>query len=269
MRHYFLPAALVAFVFSFLPLTANAGLIPTTEIFWTDTAGEPGNSAVWRGTQKIVSGLSAVRGLAADAQLGKVYWTEPGLMAIRRADFDGSNIETVVPDGQNGTAGVALDVAGGMMYWTDSNTGLVNGKIRRANLDGTGSEVLVTAGLVHPVGIALDTLHGKMYWTDLEGNYDGKGEIRRANLDGSNVETILTGIDEANGLAVDPVAGKVYWPDLATSTIRRANLNGTDIETLVVGQGATTVALDPSGGKLYWAGGADIWRADMDGSGPS
>jgi len=112
-----------------------------------------------------------------------------------------------------------------------------------------------------------------MYWTDLEGHLNGTGKIQRSDLDGSNVETLITGIDEANGLAIDSVGGKIYWPDLATGKIQRANLDGSGVEDLVVGVDTpTTIDLDFLEGMMYWTDSADVGqlnrieRANLDGS---
>ena len=93
-------------------------------------------------------------GLALDVAGGKMYWTDRIQDDIRRANLDGTNIETLVtvPDWPTG---LALDVAGGKMYWTISpalSDG--EGSIQCANLNGTNIETLVT-GLDEPTGIAL------------------------------------------------------------------------------------------------------------------
>jgi hypothetical protein len=206
-----------------------------------------------------------------------MYWSEPGIGAIRRANIDGSGpIETLASAGDAG-GGIALDIDAGKMYFCAGSTPLgsptSNPRICRANLDGSGQEDLVTNNLFHPVGIALDTLRGKVYWTDLEGNLDGTGQIQRANLDGSNVETLLTGIDEANGIAVDPIGERIYWPELATKKIQRANLAGTGVQDLVTGLDTpATIAVDVADRKMYWTDGLAsgqvnrITRANLDGS---
>lgn len=254
------------------------------QIYWTNIMpGTSGNGSIMRanadgtGVETLVAGLSHPRGMALDVSGGKMYWTEPGVLAVRRANLDGSNVETVVSGAQNGTSGVALDVVSGKMYWTESiatPTGGVDGKIHRANLDGSDSEELLIPGLVHPVGIALDALHGRMYWTDLDGHHDGTGTIKRANLDGSGVENLLSGVDEAHGLALDVLDGKMYWTEIASHSVYRANLDGSDATTLVSGlEMPTTINLDLVARMMYWTNAWDgglnnmIQCASLDGSG--
>jgi DNA-binding beta-propeller fold protein YncE len=128
------------------------------------------------------------------------------------------------------------------------------------------------SGLIHPAGIAVDPTAGKVYWTDLDRLDDGQGSIQRSNLDGSDVQTLLSGIDEADGLAIDLVHGRLYWPEATTHSIESANLDGTDFQTVIAGlDNPTNVALDAMEGKLYWtsSGGVltnQIDRANLDGT---
>jgi len=204
-----------------------------------------------------------------------MYWVEPGASPPRlfRASLDGTDKQTVV-ETTNGAAGVALDVASGKVYWTESVAPGVSGKIRRANLDGTGVEDLVTLDVMHPAAITLDLDQGKIYWTDLRGDFDGLGEIVRSDLDGANVESILSGIDEANGLSLDPIGDRIFWTDLATHRIQSAALDGTDVVDVVTGLDTpTSISLDPLNSLMYWTDSAlggqanRIERAAFDGSG--
>ena len=140
--------------------------------------------------------------IALDPAGGKLYWTDDH--KIRRAGFDGSNIEDLVSISFV-PWGIAVDGVGKKMYWTDRD----RQRIERADLDGSNAEVLV-AGLRDPKGIAIDGVRGKMYWTDGE-------EIQRADLDGSNVEIFISGpqkfYDSAYpvDIAVDVVGRKLHW----------------------------------------------------------
>ena len=190
---------------------------------------------------------------------GKMYWADTGSGEIRRANLDGTAVESLVTD-LDAPEGMALDVAGGKVYWTEAPSE----KIRRANLDGTEVEDLVTSS--HPRAIALDVGGGKMYWTDV---FDG---ILRANLDGMEVEVLVTELDAPEGMALDVVVGKMYWTDAGTDTIQRANLDGTEVEILVTGlESPNGITLDVAGGKMYWTEGfqhgtGKIRRANPDGT---
>ena len=124
-----------------------------------------------------------------------MYWTDWLNDDIRRANLDGSNIETLITldddpydsISRGDPFGIVLDVDGGKMYWTDL---IKFQRIRRANLDGSNIETLITDVGAFPSSLALDGDGGKMYWTDNRAR-----NIRRANLDGSNIETLITGLD--------------------------------------------------------------------------
>ena len=157
---------------------------------------------------------------------------------IRRANLDGSNIETLVLT-ENNISDLTLDANGGKIYWTEIDALGDGRKIRRANLDGSNIETLLTGLDYRPRDLALDVDRGKIYWTEID-VFDRTwySEIQRANLDGSNIETLLT--TELSGydvlilsIVLDLTGGKIYWRD--RDRIRRANLDGSNIETLLTG----------------------------------
>jgi hypothetical protein len=129
-------------------------------------------------------------GLALDTLGQKVYWaavTGPNGPEILRADYDGTNVETVVT-GHDCPASIALDVAQGKVYWTD----YVVDVVRRANLDGTGVEDLYVVGAnQNPNGITLDPDAGKVYWGQ-DGETD-RSVVMRMDLDGAGAEDMGIG----------------------------------------------------------------------------
>ncbi len=190
-----------------------------------------------------------------------MYWTErtadAGAVAkIKRANINGTGVESLVTTGLTDPRGIAVDVDGGKMYWSDRSSI----RIQRANIDGTAVESLVT-GLTDPRGPALDLTGGKMYW----GGDGAPHQIRRANLDGSVVEGVVVGSWLPRAVALDP-AGKIYWGN-KDATIRRANLDGTAEELLLSGVSFSFgIALDPAAGKMYWTEATRIQRANLDGT---
>src|ERR1043165_2182618 len=85
--------------------TANAATI-----YYTDIVTLAGTAAVVRrvnadgtGMTTLVTGVQHPRGMTLDLASGKMYWTETGLSAIRRANLDGTGpVETVVWTGNTG-----------------------------------------------------------------------------------------------------------------------------------------------------------------------
>ncbi len=190
----------------------------------------------------------------------KMYWTEwngeSETGTIRRANLDGSNVETLLT-GIGNPVGIAVLVDWGAMYWAEGDTGT----IRRANLDGSNVETLATdvGGLG---GFVLDPFYGVMYWTA----WDTR-TIRGAYIGGSNVEIIVTEVEQPLGIAVAPFAGTLYWTERDSNTIQRLDRSGQRAVVLGV-EGPEGIAVDAAGGQLYWA---DKWtgairRANLDGT---
>src|ERR1700752_1619292 len=110
------------------------------------------------------------------AAAGHVYWTNMGVPsrndgAIERADLDGRNRRTIVPEGVTFTPKqIHLDGMHRKLYWSDRE-GM---RVMRANLDGSSIEVLVQRGEGDNdrrdatrwcVGITVDAKGGHFYWT--------------------------------------------------------------------------------------------------------
>jgi low density lipoprotein receptor-related protein 5/6 len=194
--------------------------------------------------------------LAAD---GHMYWTDAAERTIKRANLDGSSVQSLVLTGA-APQSIALDAGTGKMYWAEAD----GQRIRRANLDGSSPEDLVAS--VGPAGLALDTLGGKIYWTDVFVT----GWIQRANLNGTAVETLNAVVADREAIAVDVDGGKMYWTNRSRGAIERSNLDGTHAE-LVIASGLNDprgIALDTAAGKMYWAelGSHKIRRANLDGT---
>jgi len=141
---------------------------------------------------------------------------------IKRADLNGSNVETIISSFSNNTPiyDIAIDNIGNRIYWAEP----LNERIMRANLDGSNIKTVLSNPGMQIRTIALDILNGQVYFT-------GTGNIKRSNLDGSIIDIIhqfenpyRNGLD----LEIDLNEGKLYWAD--SGTIERANLDGSDYE---------------------------------------
>ena len=136
--------------------------------------------------------------LVVDPTGGKLYWVnwnnvgtsnnEIWHAEIRRANLDGSQVETLVgPD--RGLYNLVVDPTGGKLYWT---VRIGNGDmgIQRANLDGSQVETLVWSSDGRLYNLVVDSVGGKLYWT--ASTFTADVGIWRANLDGSQVETLVS-----------------------------------------------------------------------------
>jgi hypothetical protein len=143
----------------------------------------------------LISGHCAF-GVTADPGASKIYWAEPGPdYGIRRADVDGSNVETVVVTDETPYA-IDIDPARGKVYWTQDGPDL----LLRADVDGSNVETLYTGNEYYARGVALDLQGDQVYWTTF---YVYGNELHRADLDGSNEEIAFSTGRTQPGLAID------------------------------------------------------------------
>ncbi|MBV7329206.1 SMP-30/gluconolactonase/LRE family protein [Chloroflexi bacterium TSY] len=199
------------------------------KIYWVDNSVNQIQYANLDGSDVkplIFSGLRNPLDITLDTIENKIYWVEGApSRKIRRADLDGTGVETLVTIGSQPSS-LALDLVRGKIYWVD----WIASRLYRANLDGTAVEGLITTGITGPNSIAVDSVGEKIYWTDWHAD-----KIQRSNLDGTSIEDLVTGLATPDGIALDVANGKMYWADRDTGKIQRANLNGTGVEDLVTG----------------------------------
>ena len=239
-------------------------------------------------------------GVVVDTEAGHLYWTCMGVLsrndgAIERADLDGRNRRTIVPEGATFTPKqLQLDKRHGKLYWCDRE-GM---RVMRANLDGTGIETLVQTGSTDTdrrdltrwcVGIALDHERNQIYWTQKGPDNAGQGRIFRAGIDipagespsnRSDIEVLYEGLPEPIDLEIDHVKRILYWTDRGDpplgNTVNRAPLDAAAnarpapeivFRNLMEGIG---IALDRAGNRMFMTDLAGtVYRANLDGSEPS
>src|SRR5262249_25015663 len=142
----------------------------------------------------LVTGCRFPDGIVVDAEAGHLYWTNMGVPdlndgSIERADLDGGNRKTIVPEGATHTPKqIHLDKRNGKLYWSDRE-GM---RVMRASLDGSNVQTLVGTGKGDAdrrdqtrwcVGITLDSKRGQIYWTQKGPDDAGLGRIFRANIE--------------------------------------------------------------------------------------
>jgi DNA-binding beta-propeller fold protein YncE len=246
----------------------------------------------------IVTGGRIPDGLVVDAGAGHIYWTNMGVPtrndgSIERADLDGQNRKTIVPEGATFTPKqLHLEATTRKLYWCDRE-GM---RVMRANLDGSNMETLVdtSKGDARPgadqtkwcVGITVDPEGGKFYWTQKGGDDAGQGQIFRANIDipqgetatnRSDIELLFDGLPEPIDLELDLKNRFIYWTDRGDAprgnTVNRASID-TDfakhpspdvlLTHLMEGIG---IALDLKGDRMFLTDLAGtVYSARHDGS---
>jgi 3-hydroxyacyl-CoA dehydrogenase/DNA-binding beta-propeller fold protein YncE len=249
--------------------------------------------------QVILDGLKRIPdGIEVDAEASHIYWTNMGNPkandgSIERADLDGTNRQTIVPEGATFTPKqLKLDKQGSKVYWSDRE-GM---RVMRANLDGSGVETLVdtSEGDSRPgrdakkwcVGIAVDHEGGKVYWTQKGGDNAGEGRIFRASLEipkgegpatRTDIEMLFDRLPEPIDLELDLSNRMIYWTDRGNpprgNTVSRAALDarpgdGEGAEILVGDLvEAIGLSLDLKGGRMFFSDlGGSVYSARLDGS---
>ncbi|HVM95710.1 MAG TPA: hypothetical protein VMT89_04945 [Candidatus Acidoferrales bacterium] len=248
----------------------------------------------------LITGCRMPDGIAIDAEAGHLYWTNMGVPSrndgsIERADLDGRNRRTIVPEGATFTPKqLLLDRHRGKLYWSDRE-GM---RVMRANLDGSHIETLVQTGSTEAdrldqtnwcVGIAVDPDHGYIYWTQKGPDNGAKGCIYRADIEippddtayeRSDIELVYEGLPEPIDLEIDHDKRILYWTDRGDpplgNTVNRAPLDRDPhgrpppeivFNHLMEGIG---IALDREGQRMFMTDLAgSVYVAQLDGSKPS
>jgi hypothetical protein len=233
-------------------------------------------------------------GVAVDVEAGHIYWTNMGVPSlndgsIERADIDGRNRKTIVPQGATFTPKqLHLEKKAGKLYWSDRE-GM---RVMRSNLDGSGIETLVVAGQGDTdrrdetkwcVGITVDAERGHVYWTQKGPDKAGRGRLFRANIEipkgesaikRSDVEVLLDGLPEPIDLELDLKNRVLYWTDRGDpprgNTVNRISIevkpSGPEIVLTHLMEGIG-IALDVPGDRMFMTDLAgSIYSARLDGS---
>jgi hypothetical protein len=235
-------------------------------------------------------------GIVVDVENGHIYWTEMGIPSkedgsIERANIDGGNHITIVPNGKTFTPKqLQLDKHNGRLYWCDRE-GM---RVMRSNLDGSNVETLVQTGKGEAdradltrwcVGIAIDVQGGKLYWTQKGSDNAGVGRIFRAGLDipkgenctsRSDIELLFDQLPEPIDLDLDLEHRVLYWTDRGDpprgNTVSRAPMDAAPLSVepeivfthLMEGIG---LALDVPGNRMFMADlGGSLYTASLDGT---
>src|SRR6267142_2690342 len=249
-------------------------------------------------SKTLVTGCRMPDGIALDLEKGHFYWTDMGVPnrndgKIERADLDGRNRTTIVPEGATFTPKqIHLDTKNRNLYWSDRE-GM---RVMRSNLDGSHIETLVDAsqGDARPgadarkwcVGITVDADRGHIYWTQKGPDNGERGRIFRANLDipaGQNaanrrdMTVLFDGLPEPIDLELDLKNRHLYWTDRGDAprgnTVNRAPLDADfkkhpapDILFTHLEEGIG-IALDFKGNRMFVTDLAgNIFSAKLDGT---
>jgi hypothetical protein len=283
-----------------LPAKTKSGQAAVGRLFVLDASGGRILSVNPDGTgaQVLVTECRMPDGIAVDVESGHFYWTNMGVPSrndgsIERADLDGRNRKTIVPQGGTFTPKqLQLDKENGKLYWCDRE-GM---RVMRSNLGGSNIETLVDSSHGDPrpgpdltkwcVGIAVDAGRGQIYWTQKGPDKGGLGRLFRANIEipkdenaanRTDVEVLFDGLPEPIDLELDLKNRLLYWTDRGDpprgNTVNRAPMDADSrkrpapeilYQHLMEGIG---IAIDFKGGRMFITDLAgSVYSARLDGS---
>jgi len=242
----------------------------------------------------LVTGCRMPDGIALDLAKGHFYWTDMGVPnrndgKIERADLDGRNRTTIIPEGATYTPKqIHLDSQNRKLYWSDRE-GM---RVMRSNLDGSHIETLVDAsqGDTRPgadpqkwcVGITVDADRGHIYWTQKGPDNGERGHILRASLDipaGQNaanrrdITVLFDRLPEPIDLELDLKNRHLYWTDRGDpprgNTVNRTSIDGQLTQDIVLSNlmEGIGIALDVPGDRMFVTDLAgSVYSAKLNGS---
>ncbi|MDE0552907.1 MAG: DUF5050 domain-containing protein [Candidatus Poribacteria bacterium] len=146
------------------------------------------------------------------------------------------------------------------MFWVNARTGTLH------RLTGNRVEQIFPT-VQNATSIFVDTANGKIYWTEKISNTHGK--IQRANMDGSNIEVVKRLTSIVKSMAIDTTKGKIYVTN-TWGKIQRLNLDGSNFQPNFIGSSNSpdNITVDTENSKIYWSEGANLKRANLNGSNP-
>lgn len=197
--------------------------------------------------------FSSPRVIDFDAATGKLYWSvqvpqNTIARAIQRANWDGSNLETVTTLVASTSLSpifrIQLDFAAGKAYWVELHyTNPTWSAIHRTDFaSGVTETPIVSTTQSATIGeFGLDLAAGKIYYS-LNDLIVARGRIRRANLDGTQSELLFS--TELNSqllsFSLDSQNQALYFSQVYFSSpppsrvaLRRASLNGSNVQDVI------------------------------------
>lgn len=179
---------------------------------------------------------------------GLIYWgTSAG--DIKKANLDGTNIQTIFSDATYLITGLAVDTVNNKLYFANDGYDS-HGGVYQMNLDGSGKITIhekIGADGVDGAGLAIDLVHNKIYYA----HFADKG-VYMNDLNGGNPVKVASYSNSKvlYGLAIDPYEGKLYIGDRAatngqpTGKIIQCNLDGTSPKNWVTGVDPYGITID-------------------------
>lgn len=187
--------------------------------------------------------------ITADTINRKLYWSDREGMRVMRANFDGSDVETLVDTGRHPeddtdqahwAVGIAVDPEARQFYWTQKgNPDSGEGRICRAGYDLQSGETpadrsdveVLFKNLPEPIDLDLDLENGALWWTD-RGDLKGGNSVCRATIGpdrkvSRDHQVVMENTAETIGMVVYHDEGYIFSTSL-TGEMYRARIDGSE-----------------------------------------
>jgi hypothetical protein len=208
-------------------------------------------------------------GPALDIPAGKIYWVTSGPASLKRANLDGSNVETLIASFNATFPKTPL-----ILVYTDAQLPPTPTPTPTSTATPTDTPTPSPTPTITPTPLPTPTPGGpppaeNVYWSSLG------GELLYAPVagcsDGTCIQAIVTPSPgtSAGDLDVDSINGKIYWINPVDGSIQSSDLDGSNVETLLTGlTDPMGIAVDVLGERIYWTDftNGTIQRAAIDGT---
>ena len=234
--------------------------MPAAEIFWSNENEIRGSLLNGDEVRTVVGGLLRPIGLAVDAEAGHIYWAEDGVGRIGRANFDGSNPETVI-----GGLATPQDVLllNDRIYFSQYSVGLFS-----VDLDGGHLQPVLEVTGEGTSPIAYDEVTGRIYLAAVS---NAGAKLYSVNPDGTEPEVIEGFGTNYYGIVFDG-NGTLFRANYGLHTVDSYDLETGVAKPLYGGDYTQLLQIDISedGSRIYWTergNGGNVYVANADGSG--
>jgi hypothetical protein len=193
---------------------------------------------VWRtnldgsSRQTILDAGDGPDAIALDSAAGKMYLALEDTQTIKRANLDGSGLETLHAIAGAEFTALMVDPEHAQMYWLDRQTNQQS-KVFRSSITGGAFEEFVTEPGPNQTfgnlfGLAFEPIADHVYLLD-----EDDSRIYRASLDGDILDFLQPTLQHPRALALLPDANQMLW--VQNDGIYRSDLNGQNVHPLVGG----------------------------------
>ncbi|CAG9113923.1 unnamed protein product [Plutella xylostella] len=181
-----------------------------------------------------------------DCQAGRVYWSDIVSNTIKRAAYDGSNLETFIANDVK-AEGISIDWSARNIFWTNPS----KHSIEVANLDTKIRKTLFSdPSIANPRGIVVHPQRGKVFWSDWNRQAP---KIEWASMDGSQRGLFLAAPDVKlpNSLAIDWATDRLCFSDAGLKTLECVSID-TRIRETVATDCSYPFGLAINKERFYW-----------------